>query len=81
MGVHSNGEYGVPEGLMFSFPVTVDSARNITVVSDLKISDYVCGRLAENVKELQAELADAELLIRSECLMNKHCSKIRGKHF
>lgn len=27
MGVHSNGEYGVPNGLYYSFPVTCDNEQ------------------------------------------------------
>lgn len=32
MGVISNGTYGIPEGIFYSFPCTIDSTRNWSVV-------------------------------------------------
>ena len=63
MAIASKGWYDVPEGLIFSFPVTVNSEGQVSVVEGLEIDDYTRGRIAENVTDLQNERhAVAELL-------------------
>ena len=54
MSVVSDGSYGVPEGLISSFPVTV---RNGTyeIVQGLEINDFGKKKIAETVAELQTE--------------------------
>ncbi|MBU4336889.1 MAG: malate dehydrogenase [Actinobacteria bacterium] len=55
-GVVSHGEYGVPEGLIASFPVTaVDGAWQI--VPDLEIDAYSRGKIDASVAELAEERA------------------------
>lgn len=50
-GVVSHGEYGVPEGLVSSFPVrSVDGEWRI--VEDLEVSDWARGRIDASVAEL-----------------------------
>jgi malate dehydrogenase len=54
MSVCSDGSYGVPQGLISSFPVTVtDGAWSI--VQDLEIDDFSRGKIDASVKELEDE--------------------------
>ncbi|MDL5352846.1 malate dehydrogenase [Microbacterium sp. zg-YB36] len=50
----SRGEYGVPEGLVCSFPVTSDGS-GYRVVEGLELDDRARARLAASVAELAAE--------------------------
>jgi malate dehydrogenase len=61
MGVISDGRYGVPPGLVFSFPVTCqDFTWNI--VSDLPIDRFSREKIEATTKELLEEKAEAELV-------------------
>lgn len=63
MAIPSKGWYDVPEGLVFSFPVTVDAAGAVHVVEGLQLDEYTRGRVGENIADLTAERAAvAELL-------------------
>jgi malate dehydrogenase len=53
-GVVSRGEYGVPEGLISSFPVTSDGTR-YTVVEGLTLDARARARIDASVAELVAE--------------------------
>lgn len=54
MGIPSDGSYGVPEGLISSFPVTVkDGAYEI--VQGLEINEFSRTRIDASVKELEEE--------------------------
>lgn len=39
MAVPSNGEYGIPKGLIFSYPVTCEGGK-YKIVEGLQINDY-----------------------------------------
>ncbi len=54
MAIASDGSYGVPEGLMSSFPVTC-SGGAISVVGGLDIDDFSRGRIDATVAELVEE--------------------------
>ena len=54
MAVPSDGSYGIPEGLMFSFPVTC-SGGAYHVVQGLAIDEFSQGRLDATQKELEEE--------------------------
>ena len=54
MAVCSDGSYGVAEGLMSSFPVTV-SDGTWEIVQGLDINDFSRGRIDTSVKELEDE--------------------------
>ncbi len=56
MAVPSDGSYGVPEGLVSSFPVTT-SGGNYSIVQGLPISDFSRSRIDASVAELAAERA------------------------
>lgn len=50
----SKGEYGIPEGLIYSFPVTCESG-SWSIVKDLNIPEYSRVRLDNSAKELLEE--------------------------
>jgi malate dehydrogenase len=54
MAVRSDGSYGVTEGLISSFPVTVSDGR-WQIVPDLDIDDFSRARIDANVTELTEE--------------------------
>ncbi len=54
MAVSSDGSYGVPEGLVSSFPVTT-SAGAWSIVPGLEIDDFSRGRIDASVAELADE--------------------------
>jgi malate dehydrogenase len=54
MGVPSDGSYGIPEGVVFSYPVTTASG-SYTIVQGLPVNDFGRARLAATDKELREE--------------------------
>ena len=56
MAVVSDGSYGVPEGLVSSFPVTT-SGGDWSIVQGLEISEFSRSRIDASVAELEAERA------------------------
>lgn len=54
MAVPSGGEYGVPEGLIFSYPVTIKD-REYSIVEGVEHDDYGKGKLATSAEELAKE--------------------------
>jgi malate dehydrogenase len=61
MAIPSRGDYGVPEGIIYSFPVTCD-AGDISVVTDLQRSEAVVRRMEASATELLEERAAVEHL-------------------
>jgi malate dehydrogenase len=55
MAIPSEGWYGIPEGLIYSFPVKVDAAGRIEVVQGVAIDEYAKARLDDNIKDLDVE--------------------------
>jgi malate dehydrogenase len=55
MAVTSDGSYGVPEGLIFSFPCTVDANGRYEIVQGIELDDTARGRIMESAKELLSE--------------------------
>ncbi|HYC76413.1 MAG TPA: malate dehydrogenase [Planctomycetota bacterium] len=53
--VLSDGSYGVPEGLIFSFPVVSDGKGGWSIVKGLELNAFLKERLAATVKELEGE--------------------------
>jgi malate dehydrogenase len=62
MAIPSQGHYGVPEGIIYSFPVTCEDGR-IAVVEGLDRSDAVVRRMEASAAELLEERAAVEHLI------------------
>ncbi|XP_068216247.1 malate dehydrogenase, cytoplasmic [Palaemon carinicauda] len=58
MGVFSEGSYNIPEGIMYSFPVTIKD-KKWTVVKDLPIDDFSREKMDVTAKELCEERDDA----------------------
>ena len=54
MGIPSDGSYGVPEGLISSFPVTTKDGK-YEIVQGLDINDFSRARIDASVKELEEE--------------------------
>ncbi|WP_405777969.1 malate dehydrogenase [Streptomyces sp. NBC_00859] len=54
MGIPSDGSYGVPEGLISSFPVTTKGGT-YEIVQGLEINDFSRTRIDASVKELSEE--------------------------
>jgi malate dehydrogenase len=61
MGVISDGSYGVPEGLFFSFPV-VTKYFNHTIVKALELDDFSKKQMRTTIMELVEELEEATKL-------------------
>jgi malate dehydrogenase len=58
MGVFSDGSYGTPEGIMFSFPVTTKNG-SWTIVQGLALNDFAKEKLAATGAELCEERDEA----------------------
>lgn len=54
MGIVSDGSYGVPEGLMYSFPVTIADGR-YSIVQGLEVSDFSREKMDATATELSEE--------------------------
>jgi len=54
MGIPSDGSYGVPEGLISSFPVTTKDGR-YEIVQGLDVNEFSRARIDASVKELEEE--------------------------
>ena len=63
MGVPSDGSYGIPEGLIFGYPVTT-SAGKYQVVKGLTHNDFAKAKIAATQKELMEERAAIEQLLK-----------------
>nr|CAD2132427.1 unnamed protein product [Meloidogyne enterolobii] len=60
MAVPSDGSYGIPEGLIFSFPITIDAkTRDWKIVQGLELDDFAKQKIEITTKELTAEREDA----------------------
>ena len=53
--VRSDGSYGVPEGLISSFPVRADGAGGREIVRGLELGPFLAEKLAASVAELERE--------------------------
>ena len=58
MGVFSDGSYGTPEGVMFSFPVTIVD-KKWSIVQGLSIDDFAMEKILVTGKELLEEREEA----------------------
>ena len=63
LAVVSSGEYGVPEGLQFGFPVRTNRAGGWTVVEGLPHDEFATDRIRITTEELEAERADVTDLL------------------
>ena len=54
MGIPSDGSYGIPEGVLYGYPVTCKGGR-IEIVKGIEISDFSRKRMDATLKELHEE--------------------------
>jgi malate dehydrogenase len=54
-GIVSDGSYGIPSGLIYSFPLTSSDGRSWSIVPGLPIDDDARQKLDASAKELEAE--------------------------
>mmetsp|Transcript_24484 Transcript_24484/g.72072 ORF Transcript_24484/g.72072 Transcript_24484/m.72072 type:complete len:333 (+) Transcript_24484:71-1069(+) len=59
MAVPSDGSYGVPEGLVYSFPIKCTGQGNYEIVKDLEIDAFGAKNMKVTQDELVQELNDA----------------------
>ncbi len=62
MAIPSDGSYGIPEGIIYSFPVTVTDGE-YSIVQGLDISDFSRQRMDATAAELMEERAAVEELL------------------
>jgi malate dehydrogenase len=62
MGVPSDGSYGIPEGVMYGFPVVCENG-DYTIVKDLPIDDYSRTMMDKTLAELEEERAGVSSLL------------------
>ena len=62
VGVTSHGEYGVPEGLTFGFPVTSDGKGTWKVKEGFSIDEFAAERIKLTTDELMGERDDVRAL-------------------
>jgi len=62
MGVASDGSYGIPQDVMYGFPVTTANGE-YTVVQDLPIDDFSREKMNATLKELEEERAGVASLL------------------
>jgi malate dehydrogenase len=63
LGVVSRGEYGIPEGLQFGFPVRSDGQGGWSVVEGLEHDAFATERIRRTTEELVAERDEVQALL------------------
>jgi malate dehydrogenase len=63
MGIPSDGSYGIPEGIMFGYPVTC-SGGQYTIVKGIEHNDFAKAKIAATQKELTEERAAIQHLLK-----------------
>jgi malate dehydrogenase len=59
MGVYSDGSYGVPADVIYSFPVTIGADKKWKIVQGLQINDFSQGKMKVTGDELLQEREEA----------------------
>ena len=54
MGVPSDGSYGIPEGIVYGFPVTTENGE-YKIVQGLEIDEFSRERMTKTLNELLEE--------------------------
>src|SRR5262249_44497912 len=65
VGVMSDGSYGVPRGLVFSFPLRTEDGATWSIVQNLYHDEHAQQRIAVNVAELEQEASAVTSVLRS----------------
>jgi len=53
--VVSDGSYGVPEGLIFGFPLRTNPAGEVEIVQGIEINDFAKSKIQITTEELESE--------------------------
>lgn len=53
--VVSDGSYGVPEGLIFGFPLRTNQSREVEIVQGIEINDFAKSKIQITTEELESE--------------------------
>jgi malate dehydrogenase len=56
VGVHSNGDYGIEKGIIFSFPMR-SNGKSLEVVQGVPLNDFSKAKIAATETELKEEKA------------------------
>jgi malate dehydrogenase len=64
MAVVSKGQYGVPAGLVFSYPCRSDGKGNYTVIEGVKLDAYGQGKFQTTLKELEEERGMVDAMLK-----------------
>merc|ERR1712002_1266006 len=65
MGVFSDGSYGIPRGIMYSYPVTIADGK-WTIKQGLPLDDFAKSKMSATADELVAERTDALSICEAE---------------
>ncbi|XP_076672595.1 malate dehydrogenase 1 [Andrena cerasifolii] len=65
MGVLSDGSYGIPKDIVFSFPVTIENGQ-YKIVQGLPISEFARSKLTVTSNELEEESAEANKVLQKK---------------
>ena len=63
LAVASQGQYGIPEGLQFGFPVQSDGKGGWSVKEGFELDDFARDKIRVTTEELQAEQAEVSALL------------------
>ena len=55
MAVPSDGSYGIPEGIIYSFPCRVDAQGSYEIVQGVELSDFARAKAMNSAEELMSE--------------------------
>jgi malate dehydrogenase len=61
--VTSDGSYGVPAGIISSFPIRADGKGGWSIVQGLELNDFLKEKIAATVKELEGEREIVKTLV------------------
>ena len=62
MGIPSDGSYGIPEGIVYSFPVRIEGGR-YSVVQGLEVDSFQREKMDATLAELQDEINTAHSVL------------------
>ncbi|CAK9795008.1 Malate dehydrogenase, cytoplasmic [Anthophora quadrimaculata] len=66
MAVFSDGSYGIPQNIVFSFPVTIEPHGQYKIVQGLPISEFARSKLTVTANELEEERAEAYKVLQKK---------------
>ena len=62
MGIPSDGSYGIPEGIIFGFPLICENGE-YSIVKDLPVDEFSQSRINITLQELEEEKAEISHLL------------------